>query len=103
MRVAFATVRDRVRQQLDIAADDPDLPELSDYLISLGVGLNTYIDDLMGFIGTYVDSKVRQLLFAAFAVVSRMCEDAPWAKVASIKRAYRKKPTRGFCPSPELA
>ena len=37
-KVAFATVRDRVRIQLDSTADDPDLPELFDFLISAGVG-----------------------------------------------------------------
>ncbi len=37
-RVVFQTVRDRVRAQLDIAADDPDLPELFDFMISVGVG-----------------------------------------------------------------
>ena len=33
-RVAFQTVRDRVRAQLHTAADDPDLPEVFDFLIS---------------------------------------------------------------------
>ena len=32
-RVAFQTVRDRVRRQLDDAVDDPDLPAVYDYLI----------------------------------------------------------------------
>ena len=48
-RVAFQTVRDRVRDQLDVAADDPDLPELFDFLISVGVGTNSYIDDPLEF------------------------------------------------------
>ena len=37
-RVAFRTVRDRVRAQLDIAADDPDLSELFEFMICVGVG-----------------------------------------------------------------
>ena len=37
-RVAFQTVRERVRGQLDAAADDPDLPAVFEYLISSGVG-----------------------------------------------------------------
>ena len=56
-RVAFQTVRERVRAQLDSAADDPDLPELFEFLISAGVGTNTYIDDLLDFGATFVDSK----------------------------------------------
>jgi len=30
-----------------------------------------------------------------------MCEQAVWSKVAVVKRAYRKQPSNGFCPSPE--
>ena len=40
-RVAFQTVRDRVREQLDVATDDPDLMDVFDYLISAGVGTNS--------------------------------------------------------------
>ena len=100
-RVAFGTVRERVRAQLDSAADDPDLPELFDFLISAGVGKNSYVEDLLEFGGCFVDSKKRQLRFSAFAVDNKICEQAPWSKIAVLKRAYRKKPVNGFCPSPE--
>ena len=99
--VAFGTVRERVRAQLDSATDDPDLPELFDFLISAGVGKNSYIDDLLEFGGCFVDSKKRQLRFSAFAVANKICEQAPWSRIAVLKRAYRKKPVYGFCPSPE--
>ena len=49
----------------------------------------------------FVDSKLRQLRFAAFAVINKMCAQAVWSKIAVVKRAYRKPPTSGFCPSPE--
>ena len=55
-RVAFQTVRDRVRHQLDDAADDADLPAVFDYLISAGVGYNSYVDDLLDFGSKFVDS-----------------------------------------------
>ena len=100
-RVAFRTVQDRVRLQLDAAADDPDLPEVFDFLIALGVGVNSYVDDLLEFASTFVDSKKRQLRFGAFAVCNKMPAEVPWTKVAVIKRSYRKKPLLGFCPSPE--
>ena len=100
-RVAFGTVRERVRAQLDSAADDPDLPELFDFLVCAGVGTNSYIEDLLEFGGCFVDSKKRQLRFSAFAVANKICEQAPWSKIAVMKRAYRKKPVNGFCPSPE--
>ena len=102
-RVAFQTVRDRVRSQLHTAADDPDLPEVFDFLISVGVGQNSYVDHLLEWTSCYVDSTKRQLRFAAFEIVNKMCEQAVWSKIAVVKRAYRKKPVMGYCPSPEPA
>ena len=102
-RVAFQTVRDRVRLELHTAADDPDLPEVFDFLISNGVGSNAYIDHLLEWTGIFVDATKRQLRFSAFAVPNKMCEQACWSRMAIVKRAYRSKPSNGFCPSPEAA
>ena len=30
-----------------------------------------------------------------------MCDLAVWARMAVIKRAYRKEPNNGYCPNPE--
>ena len=100
-RVAFETVRDRVQHQLDTAVDDPDLPAVFEFLISLGVGVNSYVDDFLDYASKFVDSKKRQLRLVAFLMVNQIAEQAPWTKVAVLKRAYRKKPASGFCPSPE--
>ena len=67
------------------------------------MGINGYIDHMLEWTGCFVDSKKRQLRFSAFSVVNKMLEEAVWSKVAVIKRAYRKQPTLGFCPSPEQA
>ena len=48
-RVAFASILERVDLQLDSAADDPDLDQLFDFFISVGVGTNSYVDDLLDF------------------------------------------------------
>ena len=100
-RVAFQTVRDRVRHELDMAAEDPDLPEVYDFLVSLGAGQNSYIDDFLEFGERLVDSKKRQLRFAAFASANSISEKFPWTKVAIMKRAYRNKPSNGYCANPE--
>ena len=99
--VAFQTVVERVRQRLQCAADDPDLPEVFDWLISTGVGNNGYIDQLLEWTGVFVDGRLRQLRFSAFAVINKMCENGVWTKMAVLKRAYRSNATNGFCPSPE--
>ena len=102
-RVAFQTVRDKVRHTLHAAADDPDLPDLFNFLINAGVGKNSYIDDLLEFTSTFADSKIRQLRYSAFAVPNKMTGRVFWTKMAIIKRSYRKSPTLGYCPNPENA
>ena len=102
-KVAYKTVLDKVRVQLDNAADDEHLPEIFEFLISNGVASNSFISELLEWAGIFVDGKKRQLRFHAFGVINKMCDSAPWAKMAVIKRAYRKEPQNGFCPSPESA
>ena len=55
--VAFDTVRAKVRQALGTCADEPELVDLFDFLISLGVGKNTYVDEFFNFASAFVDSK----------------------------------------------
>jgi hypothetical protein len=100
-RVAFQTVKEKVRMQLDAAVDYPDLPELFDFLINAGVGRNTYLQDLFDFASCFVDSKTRQLRFSAFGIANKIHEQAPLTKIAVMKRTYRKKPCLGFCPNPK--
>ena len=103
-QVAYQQVRERVALQLDSALEDPDLPDIFDFLISTGVGVNTYVDEFLEFAGIFVDGAKRQLRFAAFGAVNKMKEKAPRCKMAVLKRAYRKKPPVGIiCPNPEPA
>ena len=44
--VSFETVKEKVRHELDLWADDPDLIELFDYVISLGATKNTFVSGL---------------------------------------------------------
>ena len=48
-----------------------------------------------------VNSKFRQLRFSAFGSANKVPENCPLVKLALIKRAFRKKPAHGYCPSPE--
>ena len=47
--VAYAKVFEACHVELDNAADDLDLPDLFDFLVGLGVGVNSYCDDLQAF------------------------------------------------------
>ena len=100
-RVAFESVRDRCRSELDVAADDPDLALVFDFLISVGAGRNTFIDDFLTYAAKFVDSKKRQLRLQAFGRLNAIPEKFPWTKIAVLKRAYRAPPVNGFCPAPE--
>jgi hypothetical protein len=102
-RVAFQTIKDLARNQLGVCVDEPDFIELYDFLISLGVGKNTFVEELLEFGMQFVDSKLRQLRYQAFAEANKVDARAPRVKVAMIKRAYRKKPSNGMCPSPEAS
>ena len=100
-KVLFKSVVDNVRRELSVAADDPELIEVFDYLISLGVGTNSYVEELEEFAIFFVNSKFRQLRFSAFGSANKVPENCPLVKLALIKRAFRKKPANGYCPSPE--
>ena len=65
-RVAFQYVLDATRAQLDTAAADPDLVELFDFLINLGVGKNYYFDDFAAFQRIFINSQQRQMRFTWF-------------------------------------
>ena len=100
-RVAFKSVLEATSMELDSAAEGPDLDQLFDFLISIGVGRNTYFEELADFQRIFVNSKFRQLRFGAFGVVNKLDPKFPRVKLAVIKRAYRKTPAGGWCPNPE--
>ena len=100
-RVAFESVRDRCRSELDSAADDPDLALVFDFLISVGAGRNTFIDDVLAYAAKFVDSKKRQLRLQSFGKLNLIPDQFPWTKIAVLKRAYRQQPFNGYCPAPE--
>ena len=76
----YESVKEAVLLQLDSAGQDPDLTELFDFLVSLGVGKNKFIDCLLQYAGTRVRSAKRQLRFQAFGVANKMPLEAPYSK-----------------------
>ena len=98
--VAFQTTVEKVKSMLGPAADDPDLVQLFDFLISNGVGKNFYIDDFLQWANVSINPNIRRLRFAAFIPINNMCA-LPLSRCAVAKRAYRGKPTASYCPNPE--
>ena len=98
--VYFKSMLERVKNTMGSAVADPDLIELFEFLISNGVGINTYIDDFLNWANVFVSPKWRQLRFSAFASINQM-PNLPTSREAVAKRAYRGKPIHGYCPNPE--
>ena len=99
-RVAFQTIKDLARAHLGSAVDEVDFMELYDWILSMGVGKNIFIDEFLEFTSTFVDSKLRRLRFAAFAVSNRTPPQFPRSKLSQLYRAYRQKPQNGICANP---
>ena len=57
-RVAFASLVEQTHMELDLAALDPDLDQLFDFLINIGVGHNTFFDDLANFQQVFILSLI---------------------------------------------
>jgi hypothetical protein len=99
--ITFAAVKEAVRKHLDVYVDEPEFVEMFEFAISLGAKTNSYISDFLVFAARYVDSKTRSLRLSAFVEINKLPEGVPRCKIAILKRAYRKKPVHGICPSPE--
>ena len=99
--IDFTVVKAQVRKQLDTFVDDPDFPEVFSFVINLGADKSIFLPDLIEFGRRFVDQKKRQLRWQAFAEINKVDRQHPRTKLAALKRAYRKNPTNGFCPSPE--
>ena len=87
-RVAFQTVRDRLRSPLHTAAEDPDLIEIFEFTVSTDVGQEPhYINHLLEWASHYIDSKARQLRFSAFAVINNcLLYTSPSPRVGLLSR-----------------
>ena len=55
-KVAFETVREKARKELYTVIDDPELVNIFEWLISSGVGTNSFVDDFLEWTGIYVVS-----------------------------------------------
>ena len=99
----YQTIQEKLRSELDYFVDEPEFIEMFECVISLGAHTNSYIQELLEFGDRFVDSKFRQLRLSAFTEVNKIPGSCPRSKLAILKRAYRKKPQYGYCPSPEAS
>ena len=81
--------------------DEPEFIEMFDFVISLGAEKIPYVPAYLRFCELFVNQKKRALRLNAFTTVNKIDNRCPRVKVAVLKRAYRKTPSYGYCPSPE--
>ena len=101
--ISFEGVKEKVAQECDHLVHEPEFIEMFDFVISLGAEKLPYLPGFMKFGEMFVNQKLRALRLSAFAVVNKIDKRCPRIKVALLKRAYKKTPSYGFCPSPEAA
>ena len=101
LSLSFEAVKERVRDELDMWVDDPEFIDLFEFVVTMGGKEAGFVDGFLDFASKFVDSKQRQLRLVAFATVNKMPWETPRAKVAVLMRAYRKPPSRTWCPCPE--
>ena len=99
--VDYATIKDKLRNELDTYVDEPEFIELFQTVVDLGANTASFLPELMEFGSKFVNSKIRQLRLNAFTAINKIPTEFPRTKIAVLKRAYRKPPTYGYCPSPE--
>ena len=99
--IDFLKVKAAVRPQLDCFVEEAEFKELFSFVINLGAASGPFISELLDFGSRFVDQKQRQLRLHAFVEINKVSNHFPRTKIAALKRAYRKKPSYGLCPSPE--
>ena len=99
--VCFETVREKVRMELDMYVDQSGFIDLFEFVVNMGANKNPFIPQLLEFGSKFVDHKQRQLSLQAFAEVNKVGLEFPRVKIAMLMRAYRKPPSRTWCPPPE--
>ena len=96
-----AVVKERLRQELDTFVDEPEFLDVFEFVVNLGAAKGGFVQSLLDFGGRFVDSKQRQLRLVTFAQANQLPLETPRSKIAALMRAYRKNPTRGYCPTLE--
>ena len=100
--VSFESIKAKVAEECDHLVDEPEFIEMFDFVISLGAEKIPYVPAYLRFCELFVNQKKRALRLNAFTTVNKIDNRCPRVKVAVLKRAYRKTPSYGYCPSPEV-
>ena len=99
-KVEFKDVQLAVCSQISRSGDD-NFVDLVSFVVDLGARKGGHVDYFLDFARRFVNPNGRKLRWASFGQANLLGCKCPRAKVAALMRAYRKEPTRGYCPVPE--
>ena len=69
-KASFQTVLAAVAAELDLLAEDPDLIEMFDLIVSLGGKGSVYLQEIKDWGARFVDQKKRRMRLAGFKVLN---------------------------------
>ena len=97
----FEVIKMHLQQSIPTFVAEPEFQEFFECAINLGASESSFIPELIRFGSKFVNQKHRQLRLQAFVDTNKVNMNCPRTKIASLKRAYRKNPSHGYCPTPE--
>ena len=100
-RIDYETIKARLELSIPRFVAEPEFQEFFECIINLGAHTSSFIPELLRFGSRFVNQKHRQLRLQAFVETNKININCPRTKIACLKRAYRKPPSNGYCPTPE--
>jgi len=99
--VDFEFIKMRLQLSIPTFVAEPESQEFFECAINLGASESSFITELIRSRSTFVNQKHRQLRLQAFVDTNKVNINCPRTRIASLKIAYRKNPSHGYCPTPE--
>ena len=96
----FEEVRNRMIDLYGAAVDHPDFHHCYRLCLDVGGRDSIHLQNLYDFTQLFVNPKVRNLRFEAYAMVAPLPWGLPRFKIAVIKWTWKQPPVRGWCPVP---
>ena len=99
--IDFEFIKKRLQLSIPTFVAEPEFQDFFECAINFGSSKSSFIPELIRFGSKSVNQKHRQLRLQAFVETNKVNINCPRTKIASLKRAYRKNPSHGYCPTPE--
>ena len=96
----YEEVHNRMVDLYGAAVDHPDFHHCYRLCLDVGGSDSIHLQNLYDFTQVFVNPKLRNLRWEAYAMVAPLPCVLPRFKVALIKWTWKQNPVRGYCPVP---